>query len=366
MCYVSRYDRRISTSFAIDVIRWPGLRVARLRRAIMNDDTNKICHILDSERHILFKDVDHDGNSPLMLAVRYASPVTIRVLLSLGAHPDALNLSNHQTSLTYLAELKCDDDNERSYEIAKTLLEADADVDKPRYTEYTDEHGNVYLDEETPLMIAIKNNNLRLAKLFCKNGANVNFARERTKIRPIHIAVAQGNSAMFDLLVNCGAKVKNVLTVDDNSLLHWFCFYRQNDNQLAIVKSLLEQGCDVDAGNSHRRTPLMLAARHGLIETIRILLHAGAKMDITDYKGYRAIDLAKQQNQMDCYQLLKQNSSNKDLTSRRRPVARQPIIHTTSEQKRVVPQKADSHQKLSQDSARPIIHTAGSRNGTLS
>ncbi|CAF1436789.1 unnamed protein product [Didymodactylos carnosus] len=281
--------------------------LSAFRSAILKDDTDKICRILDVERDHLFKDVDSTGNSGLLLAVMYSSPITVRLLLSQGAHPDKANSITYETPLSYLAQLKCEPNSaeeKRAYEIAQSLIEAGAYVDKPTFDNYMDEKGSIYLGKETPLMIAVKKQNLTIAKLLCESGANINYAERKSKIRPIHIAVTNGDEKMFDLFDNCGAQMKDVLTEGDNTLLHWFCYIKSNES-LYILKRLLELGCDINAENHHQRTPLMLGARNGLVETVRLLLNKGAKTDKIDFKGYRALDFAKVFNQMACYHLLK-------------------------------------------------------------
>lgn len=61
------------------------------------------------------------------------------------------------------------------------------------------------------------------------------------------------------------------------------------------VKSLLENGAEVDARSEDRRTPLMLAASKGYKEIVKMLLDAGADPALTDRTGETAESLASSQ-----------------------------------------------------------------------
>jgi len=98
---------------------------------------------------------------------------------------------------------------------------------------------------------------------------------------------------MYDLLENAGGFNCSIVTSDDNTLLHWFCYKNENDEQINLLKKLLDKGCDINAENWDQRTPLMLAAKNNMSETCRILLKNGADINKHDSNGNQAIDLSK-------------------------------------------------------------------------
>jgi hypothetical protein len=121
-----------------------------------------------------------------------------------------------------------------------------------------------------------------------------------------------GDEAMFDLLENAGASCRTVVTNGENTLLHWFCYSKANDQNTSLLKKLINTGCDINAENDHKRTPLMLAAKLNMINTCQILVDANADIDKVDDKGFRAIDLSKIGGE--CFKLLqhvKQTLQNK-------------------------------------------------------
>jgi len=107
---------------------------------------------------------------------------------------------------------------------------------------------------------------------------------------------------MFDLLENAGALCHTIKTNGENTLLHWFCYNKANDEHISLLKKLINKGCDVNAENAHQCTPLMLAAKLDMINTCHILLKYHADIDKIDYQGSRAIDLAKLGSE--CFHLL--------------------------------------------------------------
>lgn len=111
-----------------------------------------------------------------------------------------------------------------------------------------------------------------------------------------------GDETMFYLLENAGASCRNVVTTGGNTLLHWFCYTKANDEHTSLLTKLIDIGCNIDAENYRQHTPLMLAAKFNMLNTCKILIDANADIDKVDYKGFRAIDLAKIGSE--CFKLL--------------------------------------------------------------
>lgn len=162
--------------------------LAEFRSAIIDDNTDKICRILDIERDCLNKHIDSKGNTPLLLAIEYASPLTVCLLLEQGAQPDQQNRITCQTPLARIASKVYEDYNsheaQRTREKAKILLEHGAYVDKPSLRIYRDENNTDYAGKETPLMISVRKRNLPLVKLLIEKKANINYIERESQIRP--------------------------------------------------------------------------------------------------------------------------------------------------------------------------------------
>ncbi|UJR10725.1 hypothetical protein I4U23_014915 [Adineta vaga] len=266
----------------------------------------RICGILDVKHNYVNKEIDNAGNTALLFAIKYASPLTVQLLLKQGAQPDQPNSLTLQTPLSLLAAKTYDTDQthqaELDLEIAIHLLDHDAFVDKPSPFKFIDEEEKECTVQEIPLMTAVRTRNLAMATLLVDRKANVNYLEKHYQNRPVHLAIMNGDEAMFDLLENAGASCRSVVTDGNNTLLHWFCSNKANDEQRSLLKKLIDIGCNVNAENDGQQTPLMLAAKLNMVNTCEILLNARADTDIVDHRGHRAIDLAKLGS--DCFRLL--------------------------------------------------------------
>jgi len=140
---------------------------------------------------------------------------------------------------------------------------------------------------------------------------------------------------MFDLLENAGALCRSVVTNGENTLLHWFCSNKANDEHMSLLKKLINKGCDVNAENNLQYTPLMLATKLNMINTCQVLLNAYADIDKVNYEGHRAIDLAKLGS--GCFKLLQQakqiNSQSNQNTDR--ILGKKQILYTRSLSKKI-------------------------------
>ncbi len=162
--------------------------MAAFRSAIIEDNTDKICRILDIEHDYLNKHIDSDGNTALLLAIGHGSPLTIRLLLEQGAQPDLPNENTFQTPLSLLASKVYKDHDSykahRALEMAEILLDYGAYIDKPSPNNYKDEYNRLYSCKETPLMTAVRRRNLPIATLLIERKANVNYMERQSQTRP--------------------------------------------------------------------------------------------------------------------------------------------------------------------------------------
>lgn len=88
-------------------------------------------------------------------------------------------------------------------------------------------------------------------------------------------AATDGDAQALKQLLDQGADV-NAKDAAENTALHLATKHGLQD----IMRLLIEQGADVNAQNDYLSTPLHLTQRN--IDTIRILLEAGADPNITD------------------------------------------------------------------------------------
>ena len=112
---------------------------------------------------------------------------------------------------------------------------------------------------------------------------------------------------MFDVLEDAGG-LKDISVTDGGyTLLHWFCYKKENDESISLLEKLIEKGSDVNAMSWDECTPLMSAAKNNMINTCRLLLKKGADAAKRDKNGNQAIDLSPPASE--CTKLLSQVSN---------------------------------------------------------
>lgn len=74
----------------------------------------------------------------------------------------------------------------------------------------------------------------------------------------------------------------------------------------AIVRLLIKAGADIDKRNSGGVTPLMLAAGNGRRDIVNLLLQAGARLNLKDYKSNSVVDWARRSKDSELVKELEQ------------------------------------------------------------
>jgi ankyrin repeat protein len=242
-----------------------------------------------------------------------------------------------------------------SVSLAASSEVADAAMagDKPAVRALLARKANVnapQVDGTTALHWAVQSNDLATAELLIQNGANVSAANNATAT-PLLLAAVNGNAAMIELLLKAkadpnapltksgdtalmiaartgkvdavkvlldnGAEVNAKETWGDTTALMWAVWQKYP----AVVKLLIERGADVNAKtkfvpsasgrgfegttpvaakanqppeehSSGLLTPLMFAAREGDLESVRLLVAAGADVNAIGGDGKDVLGLA--------------------------------------------------------------------------
>ncbi|GIY73435.1 poly polymerase tankyrase [Caerostris extrusa] len=146
-----------------------------------------------------------------------------------------------------------------------------------------DEHG------QSPLILAIKEENTEAVEALIKAGANVNLkSNDEDKISPLLLASKNVKlGKIVQLLVHNKADVCDVDKKNKNTALHYVVSVRAQ-NVLETGKTLLTAGADVNALNDKQRTPLHLSINASKSDTDssysieECLLGFGARLDALD------------------------------------------------------------------------------------
>lgn len=166
--------------------------------------------------------LNYKGESALHLAALNVDLALFEQLLA--QHPN-LNIQDRYGNTVLLRTLEkivYEDKNEDGRYIVASLIEMKADLDiKDK-------------DEVTPLMLAVKNNDLLLVKILCQQGADIETFDDDMKTA-LFLAVERGLTDIFDYLVKQGAQW-NVISYKtrDNLLIA-----AVKGKSLTIVKAIL-------------------------------------------------------------------------------------------------------------------------------
>uniref|UniRef100_A0A4W4GJR7 Euchromatic histone-lysine N-methyltransferase 2 n=1 Tax=Electrophorus electricus TaxID=8005 RepID=A0A4W4GJR7_ELEEL len=261
----------------------PGDRRAALQRAILTQDTERRKKLRFHPRQ-------------LYPAAKQGEVQKVLLMLIEGIDPAYQADSQNRRCALHAAAQR------GLVEICYLLLQAGAKVDAQDKS------------QRTPLLEAIINNQVEVARYLIQSGACVYHVEDGST--GLHHAAKLGNLEIVTLLLNTGqvdinAQVlqsrhfllhKEVIrallnrgadvTLKDkemNVCLHWASFAGSAE----IAELILNAGCPLISVNMHGDTPLHIAAREGYLACVTLFLSRGADIDIMNKEGDTPLSLAR-------------------------------------------------------------------------
>lgn len=220
-------------------------------------------------------ELDHEGNSPLFLAVREGHVPSVKFLLTAGAD-SGLRV---EADLDYLYDDAEDTDGWAALDLAasagradlcKLLVEAGANV-----------NATSKRCSRTPLHAAAGSNQVGAIDTLIKLGANIAGDIAASFETPVDIAGKTGSLEAIAALARHGAVLNDAL---QHATIH---------SKLKVVVALLEAGADPNEANFEGCTPMLTAAESWPSEEVlRALLRHGAQIDVTDNFGRTPLHIA--------------------------------------------------------------------------
>ena len=143
----------------------------------------------------------------------------------------------------------------------------------------------------TPLHYAVHHKSIGCIMSLILAGADVNV-KEHHGLTPLHSAILNyrstdsavcGSEGCVKLLLEAGADV-NIFSCSDTAL-----HYTAMQGLVSCFDLLLRAGADVNALNTKDKSSLMFAADNNTLDSVRLLLQAGAEVRITDAVGFSAL-----------------------------------------------------------------------------
>lgn len=149
---------------------------------------------------------------------------------------------------------------------------------------------------EFGLMLAIREPSLKVADVLLEHPSTQVEVRNAHDESPLMLAALKGYLELCKKLIARDADVNK----PGWAPLH----YAATGGHVAIVSLLLDNHAYVDAASPNGSTPLMMAARYGTIDAVKVLLDAGADPGLKNAVGLSAIDFARQVHRVDMVALI--------------------------------------------------------------
>lgn len=205
-----------------------------------------------------FRNGQDDWN--LVESVLRSQPANVLFLLKRGADPDAA-AEGGVTALMYAAE-------KGDTLLLKLLVLNGANTELTR------------VEETTPLMVAVLNQQFETAHILLKRGANPDH-RDRYGGTSLIYAAALNDYAVADLLLFFGAEDSLSDQAGNDAMMTAVCL-----EHLESADVLLQNGVGPDSRDKKLNTPLMIAAQHGNLEIVRLLLEYKAGKELVNRSNY--------------------------------------------------------------------------------
>ena len=235
--------------------------------------------------------------TPLMIACENGNKDAINALLNARADPNIAD-ANGFTCLSFAVYGGC------SEGVLKTIIEHLSDVNATSKQKKTAlmcacEKGNVDMINVGLLLNAGANPNIadangstflhyaarndsctEVVQAIISHGADVH-ATDKNNVTALMIACGKGNKDAINALLNSGAD-PNI--ADDNGFT-CLSFAVYSGCSEGVLKTIIDHGVDVNATSKQKKTALTWACEKGNVNTINVLLNAGANPSIADVEG---------------------------------------------------------------------------------
>eukprot|EP01101_Sappina_pedata_P010012 TRINITY_DN6200_c0_g1_i1.p1 TRINITY_DN6200_c0_g1~~TRINITY_DN6200_c0_g1_i1.p1 ORF type:complete len:571 (-),score=203.94 TRINITY_DN6200_c0_g1_i1:5-1657(-) len=159
-----------------------------------------------------------------------------------------------------------------------------------------------------------------LVKTYIKRKMYIDYP-DKNGWRPLHCAANSKSLRIVALLLKWGVDAKAYSTTRTSSM-HFLCRIKEEEEEkkgmlLACLKTMIEQGADINLRNLSGLTPVHEAAYKGSASTLMFLLKFQAKIDVKDKYGETPLHYALRAGRKDIAKLLLENGANPDSKGQR-------------------------------------------------
>ena len=237
---------------------------------------------------------DKKNQTALMLASEKGNTDAMNVLLKAGADPNIPDASGN-TCFNYAIVRNC------GKEMLQAMIDHSADVNVTNKKNQTVlsiacEQGNIDAinvllysgadskvadaDGDTCLHKAVNIRSNTVLQSLIDAGVDINATNKKNQSALV-LACQKRNVIAINVLLKCGAD-RNIPDNKGNTLLHYAvhsCIMKR------MLHSIIYHSADVNALNSESATALLIACKTGQMESVRMLLRAGAVTNTVDVHG---------------------------------------------------------------------------------
>ncbi|WP_128896860.1 ankyrin repeat domain-containing protein [Longirhabdus pacifica] len=167
----------------------------------------------------------------------------------------------------------------------------------------------------TSLMLAAQNGDTEMVSYLLQAGANIDVLSQKIyeDTTALMFAAEQGHSKVVQKLIDKGANL-NLQDVEGNTALNIALYRLRSEEQQTskedIVLALTKANANVNLQNEEGQAALHLAYS---VDMARILLDAGAKMDLKDNDGFTPLTIAALENKELVTFLIEQGANKEDI-----------------------------------------------------
>ncbi len=232
-----------------------------LHWAVRSDDSELVSLLLQAKTDA--NAADTDGVTPLAIACANANTEVVRKLLAAGAKPDLADLAGFTPLMLAVSHPQTEN--------VHILLDAGAKADAR-------ESGA----QETPLMMAVREDNAAAVRLLLERGADVNAAT-RVRKTPDRRPPGAGGGSHGVGIVRSGWPEQGYQEATPGGMTP--LLYATRDGRTEIARMLIAAGARVNLPDANKITPLLMAITNNQPDAADLLIQKGAEINSSDFWG---------------------------------------------------------------------------------
>ncbi|XP_057318733.1 ankyrin-1-like [Microplitis mediator] len=225
----------------------PGEEMTALQLAIKKQDWKLINYLL--QNNVLVNTYTSKCEPALFLAIRSGNVSLVKTLIH---HRARINITYNNNTPLHLAV------DQNNYTIAEFLIRRRAEVNA------------LTKENQSPLQIAIEKNNINLVKLLIKNNADINVVTKDYETALI-FSIKNENFNLFKILLDAGAEVNPVNLPP--------LFVAIEKNCYTMTKRLIERGANINTIYNNQ-TALIIAVEKENLKIAKLLIRNKADINI--------------------------------------------------------------------------------------